>query len=137
MTELFEIAEPCSLYATGTPERLEVYRTVLIKDRHKIYQPVSRFVRGHGMVLNATVADEDETMMFGQAEYSIYTRPGAPAESTDGMSFYMAALRCGVPFEEYFAGLVKDGLVLEHPGGGYVPSPHPDIIDRYPAAGGR
>ena len=38
-----------------------------------------------------------------------------------------AAAECGVSVEEYIGWMVDSGMLLEHPNGGYIPSPHPDI----------
>jgi hypothetical protein len=38
-----------------------------------------------------------------------------------------AAADCGMSVEEFIEVLVKDGMLIEHPNGGYVASPHPDI----------
>jgi len=38
-----------------------------------------------------------------------------------------AAAECGVSVEVFIQGLLDAGLLLEHPNGGYIPSPHPDI----------
>ena len=38
-----------------------------------------------------------------------------------------AAAECGVPVDQFIGWLVQSGTLLEHPNGGYVPSPHPDI----------
>ncbi|WP_280215297.1 hypothetical protein [Nocardia cyriacigeorgica] len=131
-----ELAVSNRLYAVGGPDRIEVYRSPVVKDRHDVYRPVADYIQRHGLVLAASDVHEDDSMFFGEAAYSIYTqaRPGAPAEHTGSMSMYMAALRCGMSFDEYFAVLVEDGMILEHPNGGYIPSPHPSVVPRYPAA---
>ncbi|WP_280179890.1 hypothetical protein [Nocardia cyriacigeorgica] len=127
----FELAESNRLYAVGGPDRLEVYRSPVVKDRHDVYRPVADYIQRHGLALAASDVHEDDSMFFGKATYSIYTRPGAPAESTDSMSMHMAALRCGMSFDEFFAVQVEDGMILEHPNGGYIPSPHPSIVPRH------
>jgi hypothetical protein len=43
------------------------------------------------------------------------------------LSIADAAAECGVSVEVFIQGLVDSGLLLEHPNGGYIPSPHPDI----------
>jgi hypothetical protein len=43
------------------------------------------------------------------------------------MSIEQAAAECGVSVETLIGWMVRDGMLLEHPDGGYVPSPHPDI----------
>jgi hypothetical protein len=48
------------------------------------------------------------------------------------MSLADAAAECGMSVEEFIEVLVKDGTLIEHPNGGYIASPHPDIqgLDR-------
>ncbi|WP_158085856.1 hypothetical protein [Mycobacterium arosiense] len=38
-----------------------------------------------------------------------------------------AAAECGMSVDELIGHMVRDGMLVEHPNGGYVPSPHPDI----------
>lgn len=38
-----------------------------------------------------------------------------------------AAAECGVTVETFIGWMVKSGMLLKHPNGGYIPSPHPDI----------
>ena len=45
----------------------------------------------------------------------------------DVFSIADAAAECGVSVEAFIEWMVRDGLLLEHPNGGYVPSPHPSI----------
>ncbi|QQW33206.1 hypothetical protein [Mycobacterium marinum] len=49
--------------------------------------------------------------------------------STDAVSIAAAAAECGVSVETFIGWLVESGMLLEHPGGGYVPSPHPDVVE--------
>jgi hypothetical protein len=49
---------------------------------------------------------------------------------TDVLSFDEAARELGVTAEEFIAILVETGMLLEHPNGGYIPSPHPDLVER-------
>lgn len=38
-----------------------------------------------------------------------------------------AAAECGIPVDELIGHMVRDGMLIEHPNEGYMPSPHPDI----------
>jgi hypothetical protein len=38
-----------------------------------------------------------------------------------------AAAECGMSLDELIGHMVRDGMLIEYPHGGYVPSPHPDI----------
>lgn len=38
-----------------------------------------------------------------------------------------AAAELRIPLETFVGWLVESGLLLEHPNGGYIASPHPDI----------
>jgi hypothetical protein len=38
-----------------------------------------------------------------------------------------AAAECGMSMDELIGRMVRDGMLIEHPNGGFVPSPHPDI----------
>lgn len=40
-----------------------------------------------------------------------------------------AAAECGVTVETFIAWMVESGMFLEHPTGGYIPSPHPDLVE--------
>jgi hypothetical protein len=50
-------------------------------------------------------------------------------ETTEIMSIPDVAAECGVSVETFIGWLVRDGMLLEHPNGGYVPSPHPDLAE--------
>ena len=43
------------------------------------------------------------------------------------VSIAEAAADCGMSVEELIGHMVRDGMLIEHPEGGYIPSPHPDI----------
>lgn len=47
---------------------------------------------------------------------------------TEIVSIADAAAECGVSVEEFIGWLVDSGLLIEHPNGGYVPVPHPDLV---------
>jgi hypothetical protein len=38
-----------------------------------------------------------------------------------------AAAELGISVEELIGLVAQDGMLIEHPNGGYIPSPHPDI----------
>jgi hypothetical protein len=38
-----------------------------------------------------------------------------------------AAAECGMSVDELIGLMLRDGMLLEHPNGGYVPVPHPDV----------
>ena len=38
-----------------------------------------------------------------------------------------AAAECGMSVAELIEAMVRDGMLIPHPNGGYIPSPHPDI----------
>jgi len=44
------------------------------------------------------------------------------------MTTQEAADNLGWTVDELFARMIADGMVLNHPGGGYLASPHPDIV---------
>lgn len=46
------------------------------------------------------------------------------------MSIAEAAAECGMSVDELIGHMVRDGMLIEHPEGGYIPSPHPDIRPR-------
>jgi hypothetical protein len=51
----------------------------------------------------------------------------------EAISISDAAAACGVTVAVFIGWMVGSGLLLEHPDGGYVPSPHPDIVQMGPA----
>lgn len=57
---------------------------------------------------------------------------GAGNPSPEVFSIADAAAECGMSVEELIGLMVRDGMLIEHPNGGYVVSPHPDIqgLDR-------
>ncbi|VEG58153.1 Uncharacterised protein [Mycolicibacterium aurum] len=51
------------------------------------------------------------------------------SEDHEVVSVAEAAAELGLSLNEFIALLVRDGMLVEHPDGGYVPSPHPDITE--------
>jgi len=47
---------------------------------------------------------------------------------TEVVSIEDAAAECGVTVSTFIGWMVESGLLLEHPNGGYIPSPHSDIV---------
>lgn len=39
-----------------------------------------------------------------------------------------AAAECGMSVDELIRLMVNDGMLLEHPNGGYIAGPHPDLV---------
>ncbi|MBS4103962.1 hypothetical protein [Tsukamurella paurometabola] len=70
-----EIRRPGWLAAIGGTERVEVVRSVLVRDTDPVYRPVSEFIRENGLVLAASETLEDEDFMFGRCETSVYVPP--------------------------------------------------------------
>lgn len=50
-------------------------------------------------------------------------------EDGEVVSLADAAAECGMSEAGLVALMVRDGLLIEHPNGGYVPSPHPDLVE--------
>jgi hypothetical protein len=48
---------------------------------------------------------------------------------TEVVSIADAAAECGVSVGTFIGWMVKSGMLLQHPNGGYVPSPHPDLVE--------
>lgn len=70
-----EIVREHWLYAFGGPERLEVVRSVELRDTDDWYAPVSAYVRDNGLVRAASETFDDEDFMFGRCEMSVYVPP--------------------------------------------------------------
>ncbi len=51
----------------------------------------------------------------------------ADAQGTEIVSISDAAAECGMSVEELIGLMVRDGMLIEHPEGGFIASPHPDI----------
>ncbi len=47
------------------------------------------------------------------------------ADDEELVSIADAAAECGVSLETFISQMVDSGMLLEHPNGGYTPSPHP------------
>lgn len=71
---LFELSEPPFLVAKEVWLRgekyISVYRSVSVGDTDSMYRPVADTLRGAELVAQETV--EDETMIFGRAEWLLY-----------------------------------------------------------------
>lgn len=61
---------------------------------------------------------------MSQIEKGVAQSAPNPAEV---LSIRDAAAECGVTVETFIGWLVESGMLLEHPNGGYIASPHPDI----------
>lgn len=48
-------------------------------------------------------------------------------EPNEVLSIPDAAAECGMSVGELIGHMVRDGLLIEHPNGGFIASPHPDI----------
>ena len=57
---------------------------------------------------------------------------GAGNTAPEVVSIADAAAECGMSVKELIGLMVRDGMLIEHPNGGYVVSPHPDMqeLDR-------
>jgi hypothetical protein len=53
-------------------------------------------------------------------------------ENDQVLSIADAAQECGMTVSEFIDQMTRDGLLIEHPNGGCIASPHPDIreLDR-------
>jgi hypothetical protein len=51
----------------------------------------------------------------------------AAPDPSEVVSIPDAAAECGVTVGTFIGWMVESGMLLEHPNGGYIPSPHPDI----------
>jgi len=49
--------------------------------------------------------------------------------TNDYLTIPEAAAEAGVSVETFIGWLVESGMLLEHPNGGYIPSPHPDLVE--------
>ncbi|MHA7662383.1 hypothetical protein [Mycolicibacterium sp. HS_4_1] len=66
------IAEPFWLYVTQpTPDTVAVYRSIGVKDTDPMMKPVHELTAGADVIDRRTV--DDEYMMDGKAEYTLYT----------------------------------------------------------------
>jgi hypothetical protein len=52
----------------------------------------------------------------------------AVVDDSESLSIADAAAECGVSVETFIGWMVESGMLLEHPNGAYVPSPHPDLV---------
>lgn len=66
------VTDPSWLIANGTPDRFEVLRSPLVSDDDEMYEPVLRYIAGHGLALSARETFEDGDWMFGRVEVSVY-----------------------------------------------------------------
>jgi hypothetical protein len=48
-------------------------------------------------------------------------------DTSEVISIADAAAECGVTVETFIGWMVESGLLLEHPAGDLIASPHPDI----------
>jgi hypothetical protein len=48
-------------------------------------------------------------------------------EPNEVLSITEAAAEIGISVEELIGRMAEDGLLIEHPNGGYIAGPHPDI----------
>lgn len=48
-------------------------------------------------------------------------------DPSEVVSIVDAAAECGVSVESFIGWMVRDGMLLEHPNGGYTAGPHPDL----------
>jgi hypothetical protein len=53
----------------------------------------------------------------------------AVPQPTEVLSISDAAAECGMSVAELIELMVRDGMLIEHPNGGYIPSPHPDLVE--------
>jgi hypothetical protein len=66
---------------------------------------------------------DDEVVSTGDGEPS-------PSETPDSLvSIPDAAAELGMSVSDLIVLLVRDGMLIEHPNGGYVPVPHPDLVE--------
>jgi hypothetical protein len=72
----FEADRPCWVHATGhdfTPgTTLVVRRSTWLRDDDQWLEPINEILRRHNAELVARDTVEDKTMMFGEAELSVY-----------------------------------------------------------------
>lgn len=54
---------------------------------------------------------------------------GAGNTTPEVLSIPDAAAESGVSVETFIGWLVRDGMLFEHPDGGYIASPHPDLVE--------
>ena len=50
-------------------------------------------------------------------------------DPSEVVSIADAAVECGVSVEAFIGWMVRDGMLLEHPNGGYIAGPHPDLVE--------
>lgn len=70
-----EVRHPSWLVASGDHERLEVARSPLVRQRHRIYREVRQHIADHGLVLAARESFADPNFMHGEVEASVYVTP--------------------------------------------------------------
>lgn len=75
MSKQIELDRPRWLVASGNHERLEVTRSPLVRQQHRIYQPVSKHIEDHGLVLVAREAVPNPDFMYGETEIPVYAAP--------------------------------------------------------------
>lgn len=95
-----EITKPCLLIAIGDVDRVEVFRSPLVREKHSMYEPVRRFIVEHSLVLAAQEAFEDADWMYGRVEVSVYVPPavrnGVLVGTAISLPWYAAEALAGV-----------------------------------------
>jgi hypothetical protein len=79
------ITQHCWLYAhTMAMAGLVVYRSPLLRDTDKIYQPVAKFLREHPMRMVLRESIPDQSMMFGRGDLTVFRPSGGHYPDSDG-----------------------------------------------------
>lgn len=67
--------------------------------------------------------------MAGAATNTESRRTELRSSAGEVVSIADAAAECGVTVGTIIGWMVQDGMLLEHPNGGYLPVPHADLIE--------
>jgi hypothetical protein len=115
------IAEsPCFLSARRLGGKVFVYRSILVRDEDRLYEPVHAVLVSIQAGLVDRQVFKDENMMFGSAEALWYHAPEVADKarvSVGEMAFFL-----GMSLEGCIDQLVRDSLLTVCEGGGYLPT---------------
>jgi Gene product 70 len=67
-----EVVHPTFLIAVGDTERLEVFRSPVVREDDSWVEPVHQFIKDHGLVPAISESFDDPDWMSGRVEVTVY-----------------------------------------------------------------
>lgn len=96
------------IFATGTPDLVEVYRAISLPREHPA---VAEYITEHGLTLAGSTTFDDEFMYGEQAVLEVYTRPGTSVDTSD-ISESMFQRISGMSFVDALEMLIENGVEI-------------------------